>query len=228
MTANGSGVLWGASHSKQDSLTQDELVSLRLFQLNWALIFLVLVSLCLGLLLTSFRVEWSSYLAMLGMAGLYGIIGHLNERSAARNAKIYATLITLAQFISMLVLLISSRLRRGCSEFAHAGKKSAGARPYAWIRFQGLPRPRERPTAAALGFHANIRFHPSAASYPDVYPAAVRSSPTCSRVRVWLRHRADCDNHHLHAGAGDWRLSRGQESCRPTIPISNQSSTTGP
>ncbi|MET4021048.1 phosphatase PAP2 family protein [Bradyrhizobium sp. S3.2.12] len=97
----------GASHSKQDSLTQDELVSLRLFQLNWALIFLVLVSLCLGLLLTSFRVEWSSYLAMLGMAGLYGIIGHLNERSAARNANIYATLITLAQFISMLVLLIS-------------------------------------------------------------------------------------------------------------------------
>lgn len=44
---------------------------------------------------------------MLGMAGLYGIIGHLNERSAARNANIYATLITLAQFISMLVLLIS-------------------------------------------------------------------------------------------------------------------------
>jgi uncharacterized membrane protein len=60
---------------KQGSTTQDDIVSLRLFQLNWVVIAIVLGGLCLSLLLTDFRIELTSYLIMLGMAALYGIVG---------------------------------------------------------------------------------------------------------------------------------------------------------
>lgn len=95
------------SQSTQGGLTQDELVSLRLFQLNWALIASVLGTFCLSLLLTDFRIEWSSYVVMLGIAALYGIIAHRNEKSKSRDPRIYATLLMLAQFILMTVLITS-------------------------------------------------------------------------------------------------------------------------
>ncbi|MET4169350.1 membrane-associated phospholipid phosphatase [Bradyrhizobium sp. LA6.1] len=68
---------------------------------------MVLGSFCLGLLLTEFRIEWCSYLTMLGIAALYGTVGHLNARSAAGDPRIYATLLMQAQFISMIVLITS-------------------------------------------------------------------------------------------------------------------------
>jgi hypothetical protein len=78
-----------------------------LFQLNWVVIAIVLGGLCLSLLLTDFRIELTSYLIMLGMAALYGIVGHCNARSASRDPRIYATLMMPAQFILMIVLITS-------------------------------------------------------------------------------------------------------------------------
>jgi PAP2 superfamily len=88
-------------------LTRDEIVCLRLFQLNWALIAIALLSFCFSLLLTNFRIACGSYLIMLGVAALYGIVGHLNERSGSRDPRIYATFTMLAQIIFAIVLITS-------------------------------------------------------------------------------------------------------------------------
>ncbi|MBR0742247.1 phosphatase PAP2 family protein [Bradyrhizobium liaoningense] len=96
-----------SSHVQQRRTPKDEIISLRLFQVNWTLIAVVFGGFCLCLLLTDFRIEWSSYLIMFGMAAIYGIIGHLNAGSEARNSRIYATLLMLAQFIMMIVLITS-------------------------------------------------------------------------------------------------------------------------
>ena len=78
---------------------------------------------------------------LVGNNRLYGIIGDWDGAIHGRNANIYATLITLARFISMLVLLILSQFSSQLQQIAHA-RKSAGARPCCWIRF--------RPTSASM------------------------------------------------------------------------------
>ncbi|UWU95680.1 phosphatase PAP2 family protein [Bradyrhizobium sp. CB1015] len=89
------------------NVKEDLELSLWLFQLNWILIGVVLVMLALGVLLTSFRMEVNGYVILLGMAGLYGYIGHRNAISGAANPRVYATLFTLAQIILVLVLVTS-------------------------------------------------------------------------------------------------------------------------
>lgn len=82
-------------------------LSLRLFQLNWIIIGLVLVLLTLGLMLTNFRAEPKGYIIILGMTGLYGYFGHRNARSERGNPRVYATLFTLAQIILIFILVTS-------------------------------------------------------------------------------------------------------------------------
>src|SRR4051794_16471080 len=98
---------WRPSRSPQRRTTEDEIVSLQLFQLNWVLIAIILGVFCCGLVLTGFRVNLSGYLAVLGMAGLYGYFGHRNTRSVSRNPRVFATLFMLAQIILLLLLLTS-------------------------------------------------------------------------------------------------------------------------
>lgn len=58
-------------------------------------------------MLTDFRVQVRGYLILLGIAGLYGVFGHLNARSGSSNPRIYATFFTLAQIILVLLLVTS-------------------------------------------------------------------------------------------------------------------------
>lgn len=98
---------WNPVWSTKTITTRDEIVSLQLFQLNSALIAIVFGFFCLGLLLTDFRVNISSYAILTGIAGLYGCVGYLNARSASGHPRVYATLFMLAQFILMIVLITS-------------------------------------------------------------------------------------------------------------------------
>ncbi|MDQ8731247.1 phosphatase PAP2 family protein [Bradyrhizobium daqingense] len=106
MTTTKGGRRFGSARMLSNVKGDVEL-SLRLFQLNWIIIGVVLVLLALGVLLTSFRMEPKGYIVILGMTGLYGYIGHRNARSGRGNPRVYATLFTLAQIILILILVTS-------------------------------------------------------------------------------------------------------------------------
>ncbi|MBR0777549.1 phosphatase PAP2 family protein [Bradyrhizobium diazoefficiens] len=85
----------------------EELISLKLFWLNWILIAIILGALSCCLLLSDFRVEPYGYLVLVGMIGIYGYFGHRNARSASRNPRVFATLFTLGQIFAVVFLLTS-------------------------------------------------------------------------------------------------------------------------
>lgn len=89
------------------TVEEDTEVSLRLFQLNWMLIAVILTVFELGLLLTDFRVRLGGYFVFIGIAGLYGYIGHRHVRAGSRNPRIFATLFTLPQIVLLLLLVMS-------------------------------------------------------------------------------------------------------------------------
>jgi membrane-associated phospholipid phosphatase len=83
-------------------------VSLRLLQLNWIVVAVILAVLATSLLLTDFQLQISSYLVMIGIAAMYGLIGYLNARSRrSSNPQIYFTFFNLSQ-MTLLALLLTS------------------------------------------------------------------------------------------------------------------------
>src|SRR5262245_28148354 len=83
-------------------------ISLHLLQLNWIAVAIMLAVFATSLLLTDFRLQVRSYLVMIGIAALYGLIGHLNARSKrSSNPQIYFTFFNLSQ-LTLLALLLTS------------------------------------------------------------------------------------------------------------------------
>ncbi|WP_375789019.1 phosphatase PAP2 family protein [Bradyrhizobium sp. Pha-3] len=81
--------------------------TLQLLRLNWIFIAIILAAFISAVLLTDFRVRISSYLILLGIAGLYGSFGYLNIRSASRNPRIFSILFVLPQIILTVALITS-------------------------------------------------------------------------------------------------------------------------